>query len=101
MELAHPIYPMRAVIRCKARQQLLSGLNADGQPATFDEALFKELATTLFRSHQATDLYQPCFSTEAASAVEDRLAAELTTTYRWISQQQENPLVQRLNSLLA
>lgn len=99
MELAQPIYPMRAVIRCKAKQHLCSA-SSDILLMPINEALLKELATTLFRASQTNDLSQPCYSTEDASEIEDRLATELAANYRRIIYQQQNPLVQQLNALL-
>jgi len=101
MELANPIYPMRAVVRCKAKTHLLR-LTATRYEAflPLDEALFKDIATNLFKSDRGTDLYQGCRSKREAGAIEDRVAAELAETYVQIKLNQDNPMVQQLNSLL-
>jgi hypothetical protein len=118
MELANPIYPMRSVIRCKAKQQLMldtdvmvnqdSSLRKNGaSPSEFwggdeflDVKLFNELAITLFRSERCEVLYQPCHSQAEACLIEDWIAMELATTYRRIIQQRQSPVVQALNVLL-
>lgn len=95
--------PMRAVVRCKAKQKLLqmqSDLDSPGPFEALDEALFQELAATLFQSEQYQTLYRICQSKREASAVEDQLAAELAKTYWTIAQQQQNALVRQLNALL-
>ncbi|MBD2019860.1 hypothetical protein H6F43_06615 [Leptolyngbya sp. FACHB-36] len=94
--------PMRAVVRCKAKQKLLqiqSDLDSPGPFEALDEALFQELAATLFQSEKY-HLHRDCQSKREASAVEDQLAVELANTYSTIVQQQQNALVRQLNALL-
>ncbi|MDX2229192.1 MAG: hypothetical protein NW220_06125 [Leptolyngbyaceae cyanobacterium bins.349] len=101
MELAnHSIYPMRAVIRCKAKQQLMTNVDGSALEARLDEGLFQELATTLLQSGRCDVVYQPYATREAASAVEDEVALELAASYQRIIQQRQSPVVQELNALL-
>lgn len=102
MEAAKHV-PMRAIVRCKAKQQLMrmqSDLDLSEVMATLDETLFQEIATTLLQSDTYQTLYRVCRSKQEAIAVEDQLATELAKTYRNIVLQQHNPLVQCLNQLL-
>ncbi len=95
--------PMRAVVRCKAKQRLLQmqdELETDERFDTIDEHLFKEIASTLFQSDRYQSLYHAYRSKREALAVEDQLAAELVEIYQTIALQQQNTLVQRLNALL-
>lgn len=101
MELAQPIQPLRAVIRCKAKQLLIADPELWETISCFDEALFQELAITLFRAESYQELACSCRSKQAATAIEDRIAIALAVTYKRIKQQQRNPLVQQLNHLLA
>lgn len=100
MELANSVYPMRAAIRSKAKQQLLVEADNCKVLIPIDEELFKELATTLLQLSCTPMVYQPCRSKQEAVAIEDRVATELAASYRRIAQQQQDPLVQRLNALL-
>jgi len=101
MELANPLYPMRAVIRCKARQSILLGVgDSNDASASLDEVLLNDLATTLFQSEQGQVLFTPYSSRAAVNAVEDELAEEIATTYQHIIEQRQNPVVQNLNTLL-
>lgn len=100
MELANPIYPMRAAIRCKAKQQLLCDPETSDLMISLNEALFQEIATTLFQSEPCQAVYQPCASRQEATNIEDWVATELAITYKRIAQKQQDPLVQRLNALL-
>lgn len=90
---------MRAVIRAKAKQQLIT----QAQEPLFiaiDECLFRELAATLFQAGHCQAIYQPCATKADATTVEDEVALELATIYQNITQQQQDPLVQSLNALL-
>ncbi|MFM7447871.1 MAG: hypothetical protein ACKO24_04655 [Leptolyngbyaceae cyanobacterium] len=98
MELANPTYPMRSVIRCQAKQQILS--TGDSRMAFLDQTLFQELASTLFNSAYFQSLYRAYPSTQERCAVEDRLAVELAAIYHHVTQRRQQPLVQQLNALL-
>ncbi|MBF2027008.1 MAG: hypothetical protein IGS48_09615 [Oscillatoriales cyanobacterium C42_A2020_001] len=100
MELANPVYPLRAVIRCKAKQQLMTNLDGTGLNERLDEELFCEIAQTLFQSEECDPIYVPYATREAASAVEDGVALELAVIYQRIVQQRQCPVVQSLNALL-
>ncbi|MDX2239135.1 MAG: hypothetical protein NW224_00450 [Leptolyngbyaceae cyanobacterium bins.302] len=101
MELAdHSIYPMRAVIRCKAKQQLMTNIDGSSLEERLDEILFAEIATTLFQSPQWDAIYEPYATCAAASAVENEAALALAATYQRIIQQRNSPIVQNLNALL-
>ncbi len=100
MELANPIYPIRAVIRCKAKQQLMTNIDGTSLAERFDEVLFSEIANTIFHSPDNDALYEPYATRAAASAVEDEFALDLAATYQRIIQQRKSPLVQNLNALL-
>jgi hypothetical protein len=101
MERVNLIYPLRAVIRCKAKQQLMTNVDGAALAECLDENLFQELAITLFQSEGCQAIYQPYASREVASAVEDGIALELAAIYQRIMQQRQNPLVQDLNALLS
>jgi hypothetical protein len=101
MDLANSVYPMRSVIRCKVKIQLLQAAYAQGVvPEPINESLLKEIAATWFRSDSYDALVRPCRSKQEAAAIADQIAGEIAATYRTIVEQQENALVQRLNSLL-
>ncbi|WP_088890095.1 hypothetical protein [Leptolyngbya ohadii] len=100
MELAQPIQPMRAVIRCKAKQLLIADPELRETIACFDEALFQELAITLFRGESYQQLASSCRTKQIAAAIEDRVAIALAVSYKRIKQQQRDPVVQQLNQLL-
>lgn len=101
MELANPLYPMRAVVRCKAQQQLLMVISEAGDAiAGLDEILLNDIATTIFQSEQGQALYTPYRTRDAVNAAEDDLAAEIAMTYQQIMVQRQNPVVQDLNALL-
>jgi|GEM_PF-1067837 hypothetical protein len=100
MALAQPIQPMRAVIRCKAKQLLIADPELWETFSCFDEALFQELAATLFRAESYQELAGSCRSRQDAVAIESRLALGLAAAYKRIKQQQRDPLVQKLNQLL-
>jgi hypothetical protein len=94
-------HPKRAVIRCKAKMQLLE---ADDDHFEWNEpiadALLEELAATLFQSNRYQTLYQQCGSKLEANKVGDRLAKELAGSYRHIMQRRNDPVVQGFNALL-
>ncbi len=100
MELAQPIQPMRAVIRCKAKQLLIAGSELRETISCFDATLFQELAITLFRAESYQKLANSCRSKQTAAAIENRLAMGLAIAYKRIKQQQRDPFVQQLNQLL-
>jgi hypothetical protein len=100
MEFANPVYPMRAVIRCKAKQQLMTNIDGTSLEERLDEALLNELATTLFQSEHCDAIYEPYTTRQAATAVEDEVALELAAAYQRIMQQRNSPIVQTLNALL-
>jgi hypothetical protein len=100
MELANPLYPMRAVIRCKAQQQLVLDLNPSGDVAVLDEQLLNEIAATFFQSEQGQTLYTPFHSREAVNAAEDEIATGIVTIYQQIMAQRQSLVVQSLNALL-
>jgi hypothetical protein len=100
MELVNAVYPMRSIIRCKAKQQLLIEATQHPELMPLDEMLFSEVAKTLFRLNQYQVIYQLCRSKQAAAEIEDEIAAELAITYQQIVFQQHDPIVQQLNALL-
>ncbi|NJL39179.1 MAG: hypothetical protein HC899_22355 [Leptolyngbyaceae cyanobacterium SM1_4_3] len=65
-----------------------------------DDALLKELATTLFHSNQCQMLYQQCQSKQDAKSADTQLVSELVEAYQRISKRQSDPMVSRLNALL-
>jgi hypothetical protein len=99
MDLAKSIYPMRSVIQCKAKMHLTAE-HSESLPPPLDEALLKEVATTMFESDRYRNLHHACRSQEEAAATEDQIAAEVAETYRQIKLQQQNPTIRRLNGLL-
>ncbi|MDX2216651.1 MAG: hypothetical protein SFY66_25530 [Oculatellaceae cyanobacterium bins.114] len=92
-------YPMRALVRHKAKAKLLEGVELQDDCPLVDEALLRDLATTLFQSNQAQELYAQCHSRQEADEVENRFAAELVDIYQQIKRQKTDPLVQLLNEL--
>lgn len=100
MELANPLYPMRAVIRCKAKQQLLLALSEAGDAAALDESLLNDIAATFFQSEQGQAIYTPFHSREAVNVTEDEIATEIVTIYQQIMAHRQSPVVQHLNALL-
>lgn len=100
MELANYAHPLRSIIRCKARMQLLQEVDPAEAPLPVDEKLLKDLAAAVFNSSQYQTFYKTCRSQPEADEMEDKLAAELAQTYQEVLKQQQQPLVQRLNALL-
>ena len=102
MELVNHRRPHRAIVRCKAKMQLLKMADdcLDWNEPGID-TLLEELAATLFQSDRYWLLYKQCHSTQEAQEAEDRLANELATaTYRMISKLRQDPVVQSFNALL-
>ncbi len=93
-------YPMRTLVRHKAKAQLIIGVQFQANCPALDEDLLRDLATTLFRSQQGQELYQPYSSRHEADAIENRFANKLVATYQQIKQRQADPLIQRLQQLL-
>lgn len=100
MALAHPLYPMRAVIRCQAQQQLLLALSQAQDATAVDESLFHEIAATLFQSELAQAIYTAYPDRAAVQAAEAEVAAEIVIIYQQIMAQRQSPVVQTLNALL-
>jgi hypothetical protein len=93
--------PKRAVIRCKAKMQLLEAADdCSTWHEPIAEALLEELAATLFQSNRYQTLYQQCRSKLEANEVGDRLATELAESYRQIMKRRQDPVVQNFNILL-
>lgn len=99
MELAGKSYPMRAVVRHKAKQQLQSEFECDRKP--LDRTLLLELAATLFKADKNQGFERGCRSRQEAIDIENKMAAELVEAYKQIKKNQEDKLVQNLNSLLS
>lgn len=93
-------YPMRALVRYKAKARLIEGVELQNDCSLVDEDLLRDLATTLFQSQQVQELYEQHHSRLEADAIENHFANELVETYWHIKRQQSNPLVQLLNGLL-
>ncbi len=100
MELAQPQLPKRAVIRCKAKQRLMTDIHGQWTSEYLDEELFNDLSNTLFQSPQYQKLRQPYASKAERCTVEDWAAMELAIAYRRITQQRQDLLIQSLNALL-
>ena len=100
MQPAQSIFPMRAMIRCKAKQKLITDPARFEARIPLDESLFQEVAMTLLQSDYYQTIAQPCGSNHEAARLEDQIAAELVNTYRQIKAQQQSPVVQWLNTLL-
>jgi len=77
-----------------------SSENTVSESATLDEALFEEIAKTSFSPNRYPELYQSCGTRRAAAAIEIQVANEIVAIYKEIKKQQQNPIVQNLNSLL-
>lgn len=101
MELANRHRPHRAVIRCKAKMRLLEAIDEHFDwDNPFDDALLRDLATSLFQSSQYQGFFEQCLSEQQVQGVEDELAQVLADTYQSISMRQQDPIVQSLNALL-
>ena len=101
MELVNRYRPHRAVVRCKAKMQLLETIDKNFDwDKPFDDVLLKELATSLFQSSRYQVFFEKCHAKQEAKDVEDRLAGEIAATYRTILQRHHDPIVQNLNALL-
>ncbi len=92
--------PHRAIIRCKAKMQLLQTVNDCLDWFEENDILLKELAATLFYSDYYQALYERCQSQKDTNDADTALIEELVQTYLTISQHKLNPVVQRLNALL-
>jgi len=91
--------PMRAVVRCKAKQKMLAESDVTSFCMSIDESLLKELTNTLFCSDNYLNQYQHCRSQAEADAIADQMATELSLTYQQIKQQQNDSVIQKLNTL--
>lgn len=92
--------PHRAVIRCKAKMQLVQAAAECFEWSETDETLLKELSETLFQSNRYQSLYAQCQSKQDESRTEQVLVNELVETYRQVSMRQQVSIVQQLNALL-
>lgn len=99
MELAS-YFPKRVFVRYRAKVQLQTDAASMLIPECIDEELIKEISTTLFQSEMYRSLYSQCRSKQEAATITDQMVDELVRTYKQIKQQQQNPLIQQLNSLL-
>jgi hypothetical protein len=101
MELVGGNYPMRVFVRYKATEQLKLELDTYSSGEPLDRELFEEIATSLFGIEKNQKKFERRYSSrEEASEIEDCVVAELVETYKQIKAKQENPLIQKLNSLL-
>jgi hypothetical protein len=100
MGLTNSFFPMRAVIRCQAKQQLLQEPECEELCFAIDEALLKELTMTVFQAERYTALYRECHTQARASEIEAEMAIAVAGAYKRIKLQQANPFVQQLNALL-
>ncbi|MGG6293200.1 hypothetical protein ACQ4M4_02160 [Leptolyngbya sp. AN02str] len=100
MELTNYSYPMRAAIRYKAKTQILAEQAKLTDSPTIDDALLRELASTVFRSERGKAVFCAYPTHAEAEDIENRFAAELVVAYQMIQRNQAEPLVQRLNQLL-
>lgn len=99
MELAS-YFPKRVYVRYRAKAQLQADAISSEVYECLDEALIKEISATLLQSELYRSLYSQCRSKREAANITDRMIDELVASYRQIKQQQQNPLIQQLNSLL-
>jgi DNA polymerase III delta subunit len=93
-------YPMRAIARHKALYKLKIDLATAHPPQPLDEALFREIAATLSHPNRIPEFDRECATRAEADAIENRIATELTETYKQIKQRQQDAIVQNLNDLL-
>jgi hypothetical protein len=100
MELANSFFPMRAVIRCQAKQQLLQNLNWVDLDEPLDEALLKDVTATLFRLERYEQLYRHCHTAARAAEIDVELAIAAAQAYQRIKRQQADPIVQQLNQMV-
>lgn len=92
--------PHRALLRCKAKMQLLQATDDCFEWTEFNDALLNELATTLFQANRYRALYEQCQTKQDLGNINNELINELVETYQQISARQQTPVVQRLNALL-
>ncbi|MBF2079489.1 MAG: hypothetical protein IGR76_13485 [Synechococcales cyanobacterium T60_A2020_003] len=125
-----PIYPLRSYIRFSAKSQLLaeqlgtavaqhftstSDVDPFGTPPTsvsepsdysqnslprFDDELFSVVAATVLHPCRHPEVYEPCASAAEASAIEDRVSAEIVAAYQNVQSPFKAEIVERLNQLL-
>ena len=101
MELVNSHHPRRAILRCKAKMQLLQAADDNCFDwSAANHALLNSLAATLFESTHYQALYQGCQSKQQASLIDQQLVAELVSTYQQLIERQQDPVVQSLNALL-
>lgn len=100
MEPVNHRRPHRAIIRCKAKMQLLQTVNDCSDWFEENDILLKELAATLFYSARYQALYERCESQTDTNNTDEILIKELVQTYHHVAQRQLNPVIQRLNALL-
>ena len=101
MEPVSNAYPMRALVRHKAKSRLMQGADAWENCIVIDEELLRDLATTVFQNQQAQAFHSQPHSRQEADEIENQLAIEVAESYQRIKQQQSHPLVQWLNGLLS
>jgi hypothetical protein len=99
MELAS-YFPKRIFVRYRAKAQLQADAVASQTFRCLDEALIKEITATLFQSVYYQSLYNQCRSKREAAVITDQMIDDLVKTYKRIQQQQQDPMIQQLNSLL-
>lgn len=92
--------PHRAIVRSKAKLQLLQSAHTDFQWSETDDALLNDLATTLFQSNHYQRLYSQCQSKPDIYKTNRQLITELVDAHRQISERKQDGTIQRLNALL-
>lgn len=99
VDSTYPAFPMRSLIRCKAKQHLHATMHHGSTPQPLQEELFQDIANTFFQSVAFRIRYASSRSMTDVDDLEEAASLELAATYRRLIQRQQDSLVQRLNAL--
>jgi len=96
-----PSLPMRAIIRCKVKQQMLADVDVTEMCMPVDEPLLKDLTHALFSSSYYLQRFSNARSQDEIETISNEMATEVLMTYRQIVMNAADPTVQKLNNLLS
>jgi len=89
---ASPIHPLNdAIVDSSSQARDSQGI---------DQALFEDVAKTVFSPNRYPDLYRSCGTRAAAAELEVKVATEIVATYKQIMDNRDCSTVQGLNDLL-
>ncbi|HIK18077.1 MAG TPA: hypothetical protein IGS53_22705 [Leptolyngbyaceae cyanobacterium M33_DOE_097] len=96
-----PSLPMRAIIRCKVKQQMLADVDVTEMCMPVDEPLLKDLTNSLFGSSYYLQRFSNARSQDEIETISNEMATEVLMTYRQIMMNATDPMIQKLNDLLS